>query len=112
MELLEALEPLKDKKYRERYKEIYASVKMSMDELEKNRTNIETEGELTFEDGMIAFNCTARISNNKIIVKPDESIIGKIHVNLKSKYVVEVQFASKSVTKTVQSKSLWIAVDE
>jgi len=58
MELLEVLEPLKkDKLFRQHYEKIYASVKMAMDELERNRTDIETEGEMTFEDGMIA--CSA-----------------------------------------------------
>ena len=58
MELLQVLEPLKkDKVIRQQYEKIYASVKMAMDELELNRSNIETEGEMTFEDGMIA--CSA-----------------------------------------------------
>jgi hypothetical protein len=58
MELMEALEPLKNKpKYKKQYKKLYASVKLAMDDLVRNRANIETEGQLTFEDGMIA--CSA-----------------------------------------------------
>lgn len=58
MELLEVLEPFKkEKRYRESYKKISISVKMAMDELELNRSDIQTEGELTFEDGMIS--CSA-----------------------------------------------------
>jgi hypothetical protein len=40
--------------WKENYSRHYASVKRAMDELAKNRDNIETEGELTFEDGMIS----------------------------------------------------------
>ncbi len=36
---------------------IYTSIAKAMDELERNRDNIDTEGELTFEDGMIS--CSA-----------------------------------------------------
>ena len=58
MELLEVLEPLRKQKiYNKQYKKIYASVKLSMDELERNRADIQTEGERTFEDGMIS--CSA-----------------------------------------------------
>ena len=58
MELLEVLEPLKkDKQMHKAYQKIYASVKKAMDDLELHRTNVETEGEMTFEDGMIA--CSA-----------------------------------------------------
>ncbi|MEN8188189.1 MAG: hypothetical protein ABFR05_13770, partial [Bacteroidota bacterium] len=58
MELLEVLEPLKkNNHYDNQYKKIYASVKLSMDELERNRSDIQTEGEQTFEDGMIS--CSA-----------------------------------------------------
>jgi len=58
MELLEALEPLReDKKYDKEYRKIYASVESAMDELVRSGTNIQTEGELTFEDGMIS--CSA-----------------------------------------------------
>lgn len=41
-----------------RYKRHYASVKMAMDELAKNLDNIQTEGEMTFEDGMISCSYT------------------------------------------------------
>ena len=58
MELLAVLESLKNEKhYKEQYDKIYASVKRAMDDLELHRTNVETEGEMTFEDGMIA--CSA-----------------------------------------------------
>ncbi len=58
VELLEILESLrKNKYYDKQYKKIYASVKLSIDELERNRANIQTEGEQTFEDGMIS--CSA-----------------------------------------------------
>jgi len=58
MELLEAIEPFKDEaEYKEQYKKISVSVKSAIDELERNRSNVQTEGELTFEDGMIA--CSA-----------------------------------------------------
>ena len=58
MELTEALTPLKDnQEYKESYDKIYNSVKLAMDELERNRTDIQTEGEQTFEDGMIS--CSA-----------------------------------------------------
>ena len=40
---------------------------------------------------------------------PDEEIISKVHVNLKSNYVVEVQFESKSVTKKVKGESIWFS---
>jgi hypothetical protein len=58
MELLHVLETsgLKSK-YQSDYDRIAASVKMAVDELERSRTNIQTEGEMTFEDGMIS--CTA-----------------------------------------------------
>jgi hypothetical protein len=36
------------------YRRHYNSVKLAIDELERNRDNIQTEGELTFEDGMVA----------------------------------------------------------
>lgn len=41
-----------------RYNRHYASVKMAMDELAKNLDNIQTEGEMTFEDGMISCSYT------------------------------------------------------
>ena len=58
IELLNAIEPVKNEAdYKKHYKEIYASVKSAIDELELNGSNIQTEGELTYEDGMIA--CSA-----------------------------------------------------
>jgi hypothetical protein len=39
------------------YRRHYYSVAKAMDELAENRDNIQTEGELTFEDGMIACSC-------------------------------------------------------
>ncbi len=58
MELLGVLETsgLKSE-YLADYERIAASVKLAIDELERNRTNVQTEGEMTFEDGMIS--CTA-----------------------------------------------------
>lgn len=41
-----------------RYNRHYASVKMAMDELARNLDNIQTEGEMTFEDGMISCSYT------------------------------------------------------
>ena len=55
MELMEAIKGIK--KYKSQYNKIYASVKLAMDELVRNGANIETEGQLTFEDGMIS--CSA-----------------------------------------------------
>lgn len=56
--LMELLEVIKDKdEYKDSYKKIFASVKLAIDELERNKTDVQTEGELTFEDGMIS--CTA-----------------------------------------------------
>jgi hypothetical protein len=55
MELLDVLSPLEP--YKQHYDKIYASVKMAMDELALNKSNVQTEGELTFEDGMIG--CTS-----------------------------------------------------
>ena len=46
-----------DPLWRQRYEKHYASVKAAADELERNRDNIATEGQMTFEDGMIS--CTA-----------------------------------------------------
>ena len=46
-----------DPLWQERYEKHYASVKAAADELERNRDNIATEGQMTFEDGMIS--CTA-----------------------------------------------------
>jgi hypothetical protein len=40
------------------YRRHYNSVQRAIDELERNRDNIQTEGELTFEDGMIACSYT------------------------------------------------------
>jgi len=58
MELLEVIEPLKkETDYKKSYNTIYASVKLAMDELALNRSNIQTEGQQTFEDGMIS--CSA-----------------------------------------------------
>lgn len=58
MELLDVLETsgLKSE-HLAAYEKIAASVKLAIDELERNRTNVQTEGEMTFEDGMIS--CTA-----------------------------------------------------
>jgi len=44
-------------KWRARYEKHYKSVKAAMDDLVKRKDNIETEGEITFEDGMIS--CSA-----------------------------------------------------
>jgi hypothetical protein len=46
-----------DPVWRDRYRRHYASAKAAIDDLEKFRDNIETEGEITFEDGMVS--CTA-----------------------------------------------------
>jgi len=59
MELLDVLEPLKNENnsYKKKYDVLYESVEKAMDELVRNKTNIETEGQHTFEDGMIS--CSA-----------------------------------------------------
>lgn len=44
--------------WKHRYSRHYASVKMAMDELARNLDNIQTEGEMTFEDGMISCSYT------------------------------------------------------
>jgi len=56
MELMEVLKPMikENKDYQKKYHLIYKSVEKAMDELARNKTNIETEGEHTFEDGMIS----------------------------------------------------------
>lgn len=55
IELMEILETSGlNIKYKNEYDKINASVKRAIDELECNRTNVQTEGELTFEDGMIS----------------------------------------------------------
>jgi hypothetical protein len=60
MEVMAQEKPLaaKDPKWQERYDRHYASVKKAMDDLAKNLDNIDTEGELTYEDGMIACSYT------------------------------------------------------
>ncbi len=47
-----------DPVWKERYDRQYASVEKAMDELVRNLDNIETEGEMTFEDGMISCSYT------------------------------------------------------
>jgi len=44
-------------KWRTQYERHYKSVKAAMDDLERRKDNMKTEGEMTFEDGMIS--CTA-----------------------------------------------------
>ena len=60
MEVMAREKPLAatDPKWKERYDRHYASVKRAMDDLAKNLDNIDTEGELTYEDGMIACSYT------------------------------------------------------
>ncbi len=50
---LAATDPL----WKERYQRHYDSVKRAVDELARNLDNIETEGEMTYEDGMISCSC-------------------------------------------------------
>jgi hypothetical protein len=57
MELMDLLQELGGSKDLENYDYLYDSVQRAMNELEMNRDNIDTEGELTFEDGMIS--CSA-----------------------------------------------------
>jgi hypothetical protein len=58
LELMDAMKPLHDApEIRKYYDRIYDSVKRAMDELVQSNGNIGTEGELTFEDGMIS--CSA-----------------------------------------------------
>ena len=58
MELLQAMKPLLDEPgIRNSYNKIFHSVKRAMDELARSKGNIATEGQLTFEDAMIA--CSA-----------------------------------------------------
>lgn len=71
MELMEAIEPLRfEDQYKQQYDLLYASVTKAMDELVKNKTNIETEGELTFEDGMIS--CSALQLAQFALLQTDE----------------------------------------
>lgn len=55
--LVEKQKSVESDVYRKRYERHYKSVKRAMDQLVESDGNIETEGELTFEDGMIA--CSA-----------------------------------------------------
>ncbi|QOD61953.1 hypothetical protein H9I45_05790 [Polaribacter haliotis] len=72
MELLEAIEPLKkDINYNKIYNKIYASVTLAIDELKLNKTDIKTEGEQTFEDGMIS--CSALQLANFALLQKDAS---------------------------------------
>jgi len=61
---------------------------------------------------LIAFNCKAAISSNKITIIPSEKIISKVHVNLKSAYLVEVHFGSEKVTKKVHAEMVWLSAAE
>ncbi|MEN7547184.1 hypothetical protein AAG747_04650 [Rapidithrix thailandica] len=59
MELFEVEKELgkKDRKWKKAYQRHYTSVKAAMDELVASGDNIDTEGQLTYEDGMIS--CSA-----------------------------------------------------
>ncbi len=57
MELMEVEKEQKGDYWKEAYLRHYKSVKAAMDELALNKDNIDTEGQLTFEDGMIS--CSA-----------------------------------------------------
>ncbi len=46
-----------DIKWKERYERHYDSVRRAMDELAKRLDDIQTEGEMTYEDGMISCSC-------------------------------------------------------
>lgn len=73
MELLKALEHKKDENeiYKQAYDSIYNSVRKAIDELESSRANIETEGGLTFEDGMIS--CSSLQLGSFALMQTDES---------------------------------------
>jgi len=47
----------KDPIWAERYQRHYESARRAIDDLERSRDNVQTEGEMTFEDGMISCTC-------------------------------------------------------
>lgn len=66
-----------------RYNRHYASVKMAMDELAKNLDNIQTEGEMTFEDGMIS--CTYTQLSEFALLQPEGSEARKYYTEAAEK---------------------------
>lgn len=59
MALMREIRPLTDDAYwQDAYNELYSSVKRAIDELVASNGDIDTEGELTFEDGMISCSAT------------------------------------------------------
>lgn len=57
--------------WQERYDRHYASVEKAIDELARNLDNIETEGEMTFEDGMISCSYTQLAEWARRYAKPE-----------------------------------------
>lgn len=66
-----------------RYNRHYASVKMAMDELAKNLDNIQTEGEMTFEDGMIS--CSYTQLSEFALLQPEGSEARKYYTEAAEK---------------------------
>lgn len=60
-----------DPVWKERYDRHYASVERAMDELALNLDNIQTEGEMTFEDGMISCSYTQLAAWARHYAKPE-----------------------------------------
>lgn len=74
MEVMEVEKKLgqKDPVWKERYERHYDSVRRAMDELALHLDNIETEGEMTFEDGMISCSYTQLAAWARHFAKPEE----------------------------------------
>lgn len=74
MEVMEVEKKLgeKDPVWKERYERHYDSVRKAMDELALHLDNIETEGEMTFEDGMISCSYTQLAAWARHYAKPEE----------------------------------------
>lgn len=73
LELAEAEKRLgqKEVKWQEAYERHYASAKRAIDQLVASQGNFQTEGEMTFEDGMIS--CSALQIGLFALLQPDES---------------------------------------
>jgi hypothetical protein len=67
-------------KWKEKYDPHFASVKAAINDLNKRKFNVGTEGDATFEDGMIS--CTAAQLAMYALLEPDT----QFHYNLEFKY--------------------------
>lgn len=74
MEVMEVEKKLgeKDPVWKERYERHYDSVRKAMDELALHLDDIETEGEMTFEDGMISCSYTQLAAWARHYAKPED----------------------------------------